>query len=80
MLAVLSGLVDVECDLTSTRAVKGRSRAKAQGKHMGRPPSQKTPAQQKEATHRRAQGAALRELADSYDRSTSTMRHATRAA
>jgi hypothetical protein len=38
------------------------------------------PAQQKEATRRRAQGATLQELADSYDRSISTMRRATRAA
>jgi len=37
-------------------------------------------AQQKEATRRRAQGATLQELADSYDRSISTMRRATRAA
>ena len=35
---------------------------------MGRPPSL-TPAQQKEATRRRAQSATLQELADSYDRS-----------
>jgi hypothetical protein len=36
-----------------------------EGKQMGRPPSL-TPAQQKEATRRRAQGATLQELADSY--------------
>jgi DNA-binding CsgD family transcriptional regulator len=36
--------------------------------------------QQKEATRRRADGATLQELADSYDRSISTMRRATRAA
>jgi DNA invertase Pin-like site-specific DNA recombinase len=79
MLAVLGGLADVERDLIRTRTAEGRSRAKAEGKAMGRPPSL-TPAQQKEATRRRAQGATLRELADSYDRSTSTMRRATRAA
>lgn len=44
-----------------------------------RPPSL-TPEQQKEATRRRAEGATLQELADSYDRSISTMRRATRAA
>jgi hypothetical protein len=38
------------------------------------------PGQQKEATRRRAHGATLQELADSYDRSISTMRRATRAA
>ena len=79
MLAVLGGLADVERDLIRTRTAEGRSRAKARGKHMGRPPSL-TPAQQKEATRRRAQGATLQELADSYDRSISTMRRATRAA
>src|SRR4029077_2178713 len=79
MLAVLGGLADVERDLIRTRTAEGRSRAKAQGKHMGRPPSL-TPAQMKEATRRRAAGATLQELADSYDRSIATMRRATRAA
>jgi Helix-turn-helix domain of resolvase len=46
---------------------------------MGRPPSL-TPAQQEEATRRRAQGATLKELAESYDRSITTMRRVTRAA
>ena len=78
-LAVLGGLADVERDLIRTRTAEGRTRAKAQGKHMGRPPSL-TPAQQEEATRQRAQGATLQELADSYDRSISTMRRATRAA
>jgi DNA invertase Pin-like site-specific DNA recombinase len=76
MLAVLGGLADVERDLIRTRTAEGRSRAKAQGKAMGRPPSL-TPAQMKEAARRRAQGATLQELADSYDRSISTMRRAT---
>ena len=39
MLAVLGGLADVERDLIRTRTAEGRSRANAQGKHMGRPPS-----------------------------------------
>jgi DNA invertase Pin-like site-specific DNA recombinase len=79
VLAMLGGLADVERDLIRTRTAEGRNRAKLHGKHMGRPPSL-TPAQQKEATRRRAQGATLQELADSYDRSISTMRRATRAA
>jgi DNA invertase Pin-like site-specific DNA recombinase len=78
MIAVLGGLADVERDLIRTRTAEGRGRAKARGKHMGRPPSL-TAAQQKEATRRRAEGATLQELADSYDRSISTMRRATRA-
>src|SRR5262252_3879782 len=77
MLAVLGGLADVERDLIRTRTAEGRSRAKAEGKHMGRPPSL-TPAQQEEATRRRAQGVTLLELVDSYDRGISTMRRTTR--
>ena len=79
MLAVLGGLADVERDLIRTRTAEGRSRAKAQGQHMGRPPAL-TPAQQKEASRRRAQGATLDELARSYNVGISTIRRATRAA
>jgi DNA invertase Pin-like site-specific DNA recombinase len=79
MLAVLGGLSDVERDLIRTRTAEGRSRAKDQGKPMGRPPSL-TPVQQEEATRRRAQGATLKEFAQSYDRSITTMRRATKAA
>jgi helix-turn-helix resolvase-like protein len=61
----------VERDLIRTRTAEGRSRAKAQGKHMGRPPSL-TPAQ-KEAIRRRAQGATLEELARSYNVSRATI-------
>jgi DNA invertase Pin-like site-specific DNA recombinase len=42
MLAVLGGLADVERDLIRTRTAEGRSRAKAQGKQMGRPASLNT--------------------------------------
>jgi len=78
MIAVLGGLADVERDLIRTRTAEGRSRAKAQGKQMGRPPAL-TLTQQKEATRRRAQGATLQELAHSYDVGISTIRRATRA-
>jgi DNA invertase Pin-like site-specific DNA recombinase len=72
MLAVLGSLADVERDLIRTRTAEDRSRAEAQGKHMGRPPSL-TPAQQKEAIRRRAQGATLDELARSYNVSRATI-------
>ena len=49
MIAVLGGLADVERDLIRTRTAEGRSRAKARGQHMGRPPSL-TAAQQKEGS------------------------------
>ena len=66
MIAVLGGLADVERDLIRTRTAEGRSRAKARGQHMGRPPKL-TPPQQKEARRRRAEGATLKELAKSYN-------------
>jgi DNA invertase Pin-like site-specific DNA recombinase len=66
MLAVLGGLADVERDLIRTRTAEGRSRAKARGQHMGRPPAL-TPQQQAEARQRRAEGATLKELARSYN-------------
>jgi DNA invertase Pin-like site-specific DNA recombinase len=72
MLAVFGGLADVERDRIRTRTAEGRSRAKAQGKRMGRPPSL-IPAQQKEAIRRRAHGATLRELAHSYNVSRATI-------
>src|SRR3984893_9822204 len=79
MIAVLGGLADVERDLIRTRTAEGRNRAQKRGQQMGRPPAL-TPAQQKEATRRRAQGATLDELARSYNVGISTIRRATRAA
>ncbi len=72
MIAVLGGLADVERDLIRTRTAEGRSRAKARGKHMGRPPAL-NPQQQAEARRRRAEGATLAELALSYDVSRATI-------
>src|ERR1044071_6569920 len=66
MIAVLGGLADVERDLIRTRTAEGRSRAKARGQHMGRPPAL-TPQQQAEARKRRSEGATLKELAQSYN-------------
>src|SRR6202162_5919493 len=65
MIAVLGGLADVERDLIRTRTAEGRSRTKACGQHMGRPP--KLPPQEKEPRRRRAEGATLKELAKSYN-------------
>ncbi len=60
MIAVLGGFADVERDLIRARAAAGRSRAKARGQHMGRPPKL-TPQQQDEARRHRAEGATLKE-------------------
>ena len=65
-VAVLGGLADLERDLVRTRTAEGRSRARARGQHMGRPPKL-TPQQQAEARKRRAEGATLKELAKSYN-------------
>src|SRR5690349_24032290 len=72
MIAVLGGLADVERDLIRTRTAEGRGRAIARGQHMGRPPKL-SPAQQKEAIQRRAEGATLSELATSYNVSLSVI-------
>src|ERR1700738_1587168 len=72
MIAVLGGLADVERDLIRTRTAEGRSRAKARGQHMGRPPAL-PPQQQTEARRRRAEGATLVELARSYGVGKSTI-------
>jgi DNA invertase Pin-like site-specific DNA recombinase len=72
MLAVLGGLADVERDLIRTRTAEGRSRAKARGQRMGRPPSL-TAQQAAEARQRRHDGATLQELADSYNVSKATI-------
>jgi hypothetical protein len=71
-----AGLPMLKRDLIRTRTAEGRSRAKAQGKHMGRLPSLSslfTPTQQKEAIRRRAQGATLDELARSHNVSRATI-------
>jgi len=72
MIAVLGGLADVERDFIRTRTAEGRSRAKARGQHMGRPPKL-NPAQQAEARQRRADGAMLTELAKSYNVGVATI-------
>jgi DNA invertase Pin-like site-specific DNA recombinase len=68
----LGGLADVERDLVRTRTAEGRSRAKARGQHIGRPPKL-TPQQQKEARRRRAEGETLKALAKSYNVGKSTI-------
>ena len=74
MIAVLGGLADAERDIICTRTAEGRSRAKVRGSLWADPRlSRKRPPDD-------AQGATLQDLADSYDRSISTMRRNTRAA
>jgi DNA invertase Pin-like site-specific DNA recombinase len=58
MLAVLGGLADVERDLIRTRTAEGRSRAKAQGKPMGCPPTQPGATERGHQTPRAGRDAA----------------------
>ena len=78
MIAVLGGLADVERDLIRTRTAEGRSRAKARGQHMGRP-CKLTAAQKVEARRRRAEGATLKELAQSYSVGLATISRLSRS-
>jgi DNA invertase Pin-like site-specific DNA recombinase len=79
MIVILGGRADVERDLIRTRAAQCRSRPKARGQHMRRPPSL-SPPQQSEARKRCVKGATLKELARSYNVGGRRFRGAWRAA
>ena len=67
MLTVLGGLAEFERDLIRARTGEGRARAKANGKHLGRP-FKLTPHQKKEAIARRDQGGeSLADIGRSYN-------------
>jgi DNA invertase Pin-like site-specific DNA recombinase len=73
MLTVLGGLAEFERDLIRARTGEGRERAKANGKHLGRP-FKLTPHQKKEAIKRRDQGGeSLAEIGRSYNVSAATI-------
>jgi DNA invertase Pin-like site-specific DNA recombinase len=72
MVTVLGGLAEFERELIRARTGEGRARAKARGKHMGRPPKL-TEHQRQEAAARRERGEALTEIARSYNVSHSTI-------
>ena len=78
MLAVLGGLADVERDLIRTRTAEGRSRAKARGAHMGRPPAL-TPQQRQEVVRRLADGETIADLARSYNVGATTIHRVRKA-
>ena len=73
MLTVLGGLAEFERDLIRARTSEGRARAKANGKHLGRP-FKLTPHQKKEAIKRRDEGGeSLAEIGSSYNVSAATI-------
>jgi DNA invertase Pin-like site-specific DNA recombinase len=78
MLTVLGGLAEFERDLIRSRTGEGRERAKARGVKMGRKPKL-TPHQIKEALRRVDGGEPLREIAQTYNVSHSTISRLTGA-
>jgi DNA invertase Pin-like site-specific DNA recombinase len=72
MLTVLGGLAEFERELIQSRTSEGRSRAKARGVRMGRPPALDHH-QRREALERLAAGEHVREIARSYAVSHSTI-------
>ncbi|MBG0794761.1 recombinase family protein [Methylocystis sp. H62] len=73
MLTVLTGLAEFERELIRARTSEGRSRAKARGVHMGRPPKL-TRHQREEALCELAKGEVTQaELAQRFNVSRSTI-------
>ena len=72
MLTVLGGLAEFERELIRARTAKGRARAKANGKSLGRP-FKLTEHQRREAIKRRESGELLTEIARSYNVSAATI-------
>ena len=73
MIAVLGGLADVERDLIRTRTAEGRSRAKARGQHMGRPPTLTAHQRQEAIKALRGGTATQADLARQFNVSQSTI-------
>jgi DNA invertase Pin-like site-specific DNA recombinase len=73
MVTFLGGIAEFERDLIRARTSEGRARAKANGKHLGRP-FKLTPHQQQEAIKRRDRGdETLAEIGRSYNVSPATI-------
>ena len=72
MLTVIGGLAEFERELIRVRTGEGRASAVARGVKMGRKPKL-TPHQRKEALRRVDAGEPLREIAQSYNVSHSTI-------
>ena len=72
MLTILGGLAEFERELIKARTTEGRSRAKARGVRLGRPPTL-TPHQQREALERLAKGEPVRAVARTFAVSHSTI-------
>lgn len=78
-MAVIAAVAEFERDLLVERTQAGLSRAKAQGKRLGRPPLLTTE-QQATVIKRRAEGASLGMLAKEFGISRSAIQRASSAA
>lgn len=78
-MAVIAAVAEFERDLLVERTQAGLSRAKAQGKRLGRP-SSLTPVQLESVRKRRQEGASLGALAKEFGVSRSAIQRAERAA
>lgn len=76
-MAVIAAVAEFERDLLIERTQAGLSRAKAQGKRLGRP-SRLTPEQQEAIRKKRNQGASLGKLAKEYGVSRSAIQRTER--
>jgi len=77
-MAVIAAVAEFERDLLVERTQAGLSRAKAQGKRLGRP-SSLTADQQEVARKRRSEGASLGELAKEFGVSRSAIQRVQRS-
>lgn len=77
-MAVIAAVAEFERDLLVERTQAGLSRAKAQGKKLGRP-SALTVEQQQAVRRRRKEGASLGELAEAFGVSRSAIQRVERA-
>ena len=78
-MGVIAAVAEFERDLLVERTQAGLSRAKAQGKRLGRP-SSLTPVQLESVRKRRQEGASLGALAKEFGVSRSAIQRAERAA
>jgi putative DNA-invertase from lambdoid prophage Rac len=74
-MAVISAVAEFERDLLIERTQAGLSRAKADGKALGRP-SSLNPAQIEEVLHKRSEGVSLGTLAKAYGVSRAAIQRA----
>ena len=72
MVTFLAGIAEFERELIHARTSEGRARARARGKHLGRP-FKLTDHQKREALARRENGELLTEIARSYNVSAATI-------